>query len=383
MVDANNNAKPFTARYYEYIINLNSTNTKIVILRNLLMRLISLIYLIAFISTNSQISSLFGDYGISPVKNLTENIKEFKQTTFLTYPSITISFFNLFNSFFQFSNYSNQEASLYLLCYLGILVSLLNFTKLTNIFYNSLGFFILFMIQLNFYLVGQDFFGSNFDFLLLEIGFLMIFLAPFNSKNSDKITPVEDVTYSIFKVLICKIFLLNAFYIVANFDITIKYFENALVANNLIHKINSYGVNFTKILMIFISTVLGYSGINMFIAVTSSFFSQYYLFTWMKKFEFALGLSNSLIQIFFFFSSGGNSLYHLLLLICCICFYDDDCLRNFYPYFPVINLFPESTRKRIVRYLEIDPFINVLPIEENIDPAILEYQRSNFSKNYK
>jgi hypothetical protein len=241
----------------------------------------------------------------------------------------------------------------------------------------------LFLIILNFYLIGQDFFGSSFDFLLLEIGFLMILFSPLSSRNIDKITPIQDATYSVIKVMLCKIFLLNAFYIVANFDLTTKYFENVLNLNNLTIKINSYGNNFIKTLMIFISLILAYSGINMFVVVNSSFFSHFYFLSWLKKIEFAIGLSNSFIQGFFIITSEGNSLYHILLLICCIAFYDDDCLRNFYPYFQIINLFSESTRKLFVKYLEIDPFVEIETQKVCLDPAVLEYQRSNFSKyNY-
>ena len=138
--------------------------------RYLIVKGISIIYLISYLNILYQISILWGNNGLLPVKNLIE-LSLLKNDNNL-YPSIIPFLYNL---------KINLEFLLYFLCFIGIILSLL--ILIFDKFLKGIFMFILWFIYLNFYKIGQNFFEFEFDYLLLEIGFVSIFLCDFYYMN--------------------------------------------------------------------------------------------------------------------------------------------------------------------------------------------------------
>ena len=128
---------------------------------------IALIYLIAFASLWLQIEGLFGSEGIMPMERFFERLS--KQDTpvayILRYPSLLWldHFLKLGNSF------------LHILCGMGSLLSIL---ALFN-YWRGFSLFLCWLFYLSLVVLGSPFLSFQWDNLLLESGFLAIWLAGF------------------------------------------------------------------------------------------------------------------------------------------------------------------------------------------------------------
>ena len=124
-------------------------------------RWMALIYLLAFCSLGTQVLGLIGQHGILPVADFLHYIsQEAGSSRYWAAP--TLGWFNHSNEALMFLCWGG--AFLSILLFLGILPTLCSF--LLWIFYLSLT------------VLGQDFLGFQWDNLLLETGFLLIFLTP-------------------------------------------------------------------------------------------------------------------------------------------------------------------------------------------------------------
>ena len=127
--------------------------------RVLIQRGLGLIYGIAFLILLHQWSPLLGVHGLLPVPLF------LKHSQFFEYPSV----------FFAF--YSDEFAQL--LIWFGLSFSLLAILGLSEKFGRTFSFIVwlgLWLIYLSFVNVGQTFFGYGWEILLLESGFLALFL---------------------------------------------------------------------------------------------------------------------------------------------------------------------------------------------------------------
>jgi len=121
----------------------------------------ALVYLAAFWSLAVQVLGLIGSHGILPAGDLLhylsqqEGIKRFWE-----YP--TLCWIN------------SSDGSLLSLCWGGAILSILLFFG----FMPAVTAFFLWLFYLSLTIVGQDFLGFQWDNLLLETGFLLIFLVP-------------------------------------------------------------------------------------------------------------------------------------------------------------------------------------------------------------
>ena len=226
-----------------YKLNQN-TNNEIILTRSIFLRLLSVIYLFAFLSIYFQIQGLFGDEGIFPAKNLLQifvdknkdkaNISFFTLPTLLWYSDYIASVIAVFPYFGYFSNVEN---TMYILCIIGIFAAtsiLLNY----RILFNMYGFFIMWIIYLNFYLVGQSFFSYQWDLLLLETGFLAFLFAPTTKETLIKISVIDDIIYHLLKFLLFRF--VFAFGIIAytstdpfwqNFNVLTVFFQSQPLPN--------------------------------------------------------------------------------------------------------------------------------------------------------
>ena len=126
----------------------------------LFLRLLALIYLVAFISTALEITGLVGEHGIAPAGySLEARFAALGEWAWLRFPTLF---------WLNSSNWALLGAS-YAGCLFAVLL-LINWQP-------RLMLVLLFAFYLSFYQVGQIFFMFQWEYLLLEAGFLGIFLA--------------------------------------------------------------------------------------------------------------------------------------------------------------------------------------------------------------
>ena len=127
--------------------------------RLVLQRGLALVYLIAFIAVIHQFKPLLGEHGLLPVPRFV------KEVSFWQSPSI----------FFWFS----KDLAFDVFGWTGIALSLFALSGFSENFGNLVSaatWSLLWAIYLSFVNVGQTFYGFGWETLLLEAGFLAIFL---------------------------------------------------------------------------------------------------------------------------------------------------------------------------------------------------------------
>jgi predicted DCC family thiol-disulfide oxidoreductase YuxK len=161
--------------------------------RRWFLRLLGLVYLIAFLSLWVQVDGLIGMDGILPVNQfLTAVHDRFGAGAFGILP--TLCWFGSSNAF------------LHLLCGGGVLLSIFLIVGLAP----ALSLAGLFVFYLSLSIAGQTFLSFQWDILLLETGFLAIFFAPWRlwwSRNNDP--PVSRVALFLLKFLLLKLMLMS------------------------------------------------------------------------------------------------------------------------------------------------------------------------------
>ncbi len=129
--------------------------------RRWFLRMLGVIYLIAFGSLWVQVDGLMGAHGIMPISQLLDDAhKQLGSRAYFLLP--TLCWLNPSNAF------------LHLLCGAGALLSVLLIAEIAPILCLAL----LFALYLSLTIAGQTFLSFQWDILLLETGFLAIFLAP-------------------------------------------------------------------------------------------------------------------------------------------------------------------------------------------------------------
>ena len=134
--------------------------TRIVFLRSF-----GFIYFIAFFSLSHQLKPLIGENGLLPAKLFLERIGDANSQGLL-------EAFWARPTLFWFTGIS--DGTMLMFCYLGIVLSLLVVSGMTNAVLMAL----LWMLYMSLVHVGQLFYGYGWEMLLLEMGFLSIFLCP-------------------------------------------------------------------------------------------------------------------------------------------------------------------------------------------------------------
>lgn len=133
----------------------------------LFVRLLALIYLVAFLSLSVQITGLVGDQGILPLGQYLETVQQSLGNT---------AWFRLPTLFWI----DHSDTSLLMACYAGVLFSALLFIGKYQLI-SSIGLFILY---LSVWKAGQLFLNFQWDYLLLEAGFITIFLVQGHNRVS-------------------------------------------------------------------------------------------------------------------------------------------------------------------------------------------------------
>jgi predicted DCC family thiol-disulfide oxidoreductase YuxK len=129
--------------------------------QGIFLRLLAIVYAIAFASLAVQITGLIGSRGILPISEFLRAANDtFGRTAFLKVPMI-------------FFAWPSSDAMLRGLCWTGVALSVLAFAG----YFRRTALALLFVLYLSFCSAGQDFLSFQWDSLLLEAGFLAIFLS--------------------------------------------------------------------------------------------------------------------------------------------------------------------------------------------------------------
>jgi predicted DCC family thiol-disulfide oxidoreductase YuxK len=161
--------------------------------RDLFLRALGAIYLIAFLSLWPQIDGLIGEQGILPVGQHLQSAREqLGADAFFLLPTLCW--------------FSSSNAFLYFLCGAGAVISVLLMAGLAPVLSLSL----LLVLYLSLTIAGQTFLSFQWDILLLEAGFLAIFFAPFRWRlNATDDAPASRVGLFLLKLLLFKLMFMS------------------------------------------------------------------------------------------------------------------------------------------------------------------------------
>jgi len=122
------------------------------------------IYFVAFLSMFNQVMPLIGSKGLLPVTQFLKGVAGRK-------PGLFLSFFRMPTLFW----FKSTDRFLMTMCTIGLCLSFMVMMGLSN----GLALLVLWVIYLSFVHVGQEFYGFGWESMLLETGFLAIFIYPF------------------------------------------------------------------------------------------------------------------------------------------------------------------------------------------------------------
>jgi lipase maturation factor 1 len=161
--------------------------------RDLFVRSLGAIYLIAFVSLWLQVDGLMGEEGILPIGQYLQRAREqLGPEAFFLLP--TLCWFQSSNGFLHF------------LCGAGAIISVLLMAGLAPVL--SLG--LLFVLYLSLTIAGQTFLSFQWDILLLEAGFLAIFFAPWRWRmNRNSEAPFSRAGFFLLKLLLFKLMFMS------------------------------------------------------------------------------------------------------------------------------------------------------------------------------
>lgn len=161
--------------------------------RDLFLRSLGGIYLIAFVSLWLQIDGLIGGQGILPIgQHLQLAREQLGSDAFFLLP--TLCWFN------------SSDAFLHVLCGAGALISIVLMAGLAPVVSLAL----LFVLYLSLAIAGQTFLSFQWDILLLETGFLAIFFAPWQWRmKAATAAPISNVGFFLLKLLLFKLMLMS------------------------------------------------------------------------------------------------------------------------------------------------------------------------------
>ena len=147
----------------QWVLGESTLGTSHLASRWIFLRILGVIYLVAFLSLEDQLNGLIGSRGILPAHEFLAAVSRvFGPERFRLFP--TIFWWNSSDTFLQIA------------CYGGIALSLALIVGIAPLFC----LIFLWILYLSFTVVGQAFFSFQWDVLLLEVGFLTIFFAPLN-----------------------------------------------------------------------------------------------------------------------------------------------------------------------------------------------------------
>ena len=317
-------------------INKEALSNRIVITRMIFLKGLSIIYLIAFLSLYGQIQGLWGNEGLFPSSLFLEKLKEklAGHHYYLFYPSLVWLLNTNINS-------NSIENLLYILCLLGIILSL-GIIFYDQYFLNSVNFLILCYIHYNFTILGQSFMNFAWDGLLNEIGFASIFFAPMSFRHVNYIYHINNIMFYYLKFILFKFMVSTGINIIGSqcpywtsFTGLSFFFQGQPL-------LSSFSYFFKKILNDNFSKILSAFGYFCILYLPIGYF-----LVW-RRFSIYTGQITFLFNIFFIFA-GNYGFLNLLIIILNSLNFDD------YFYRSVIS-------KRILVILKLDYLSPLIPL---------------------
>ena len=315
-------------------INKETLPHRIIITRIAFLKGLSIIYLISLLSLYGQIQGLWGNDGLFPsnlfLSKLKENLKDHKY--YLFYPTLAW-LLNL--------NSSSAENLLYILCLLGIIISI-SIIVFSEYFLNSISYFILWYIYYNFTILGQSFMKFAWDGLLSEVGFISIFFAPFSFRNINYIYNRNNISFYALKFILAKFMVSTGINIIGSqcpywtsFTGLSFFFQGQPLLSSLSYFFHYHlGDTFKKILSAFGYFCVLYLPLG-------------YFLVW-RRFSIYSGQITFLFNLFFIFV-GNYGFLHLLVIVLNILNFDDYFFRSILP-------------KNILQKLKIDYLSILIPL---------------------
>ena len=173
------------------------------LVRWLFLRGLGVIYLIAFASFAVQSKPLIGRRGLLPAKDFLLTVQRlFGKKAYLYYP--TLAWFDTSDAFILF------------LCLAGIFLSILLIFGLQT----TPVLLVLWALYLSLVGIGQIFLSYQWDVLLLETGFLAIFLIPPSILPRQALAPPSPIVILLYKFLIFRLILMSGIVKLASGDPT-------------------------------------------------------------------------------------------------------------------------------------------------------------------
>ena len=151
---------PEPAQAFAYLFGRDSTGPSRLLSRWLFLRAFGFVYASAFFALLFQVKGLIGRDGILPAHEFLEALQHFGGKRFLDAPSLLWL--------------SSSDVMLMTVCWLGLIASVL---VMLNV-WPRFGLLVCFVCFLSFVAVSQDFGQYQSDGMLLEAGFLSLFIAP-------------------------------------------------------------------------------------------------------------------------------------------------------------------------------------------------------------
>jgi len=158
--------RPFFSRLTRWFWGQQVEPATYLLTRSIFMRVLGVIYLIAFISLGTQISGLIGHNGILPADQFMSAVGQQ-----CSQQGIALDRYYLLPTLCWFNA---SDGLLHFQCAAGSVTALLLIFRIAPAACLAL----LWLLYLSLVTVGRDFLGFQWDNLLLETGFLAIFLAP-------------------------------------------------------------------------------------------------------------------------------------------------------------------------------------------------------------
>lgn len=295
--------------------------------RNLFLRLLGGIYFSAFISLLFQAKGLWGSEGILPVHGYLDAVREYFGAECYS-NHLTVFWINSSDAFLIFT------------CYLGLFFSAL----LMAGYIPAVCCLILWGLYLSFIYIGQTFMSFQWDILLVEIGFLSIFLSPWGFRLNSAKAKMPRVILLLMYVVLLKVMVQSGLVKWMSNDKTWRdltaltyHYWTQPIPNPLSWYVHHLPVWFHK-----------FSCFMMFVI---EIFVPFWIF-WGRRMRLAavfplIGLQGLILL------TGNYCFFNLLMIILCVLLIDDKAFQSIWSVQIMNRLKPEGTGFRPPRWSDL------------------------------
>lgn len=298
--------RPFFYKLTRLLWGKHVGRSSYVLARWIFLRLLGIIYFIAFISLWIQITGLVGGSGILPENNFLNAVKDNIGVKGFWYVP-TLAWLSASNGFLEFLTLSGALLSLFVVA--GVLVAPV--------------LAVLWVFYLSLFSVGQVFLSFQWDILLLEVGFLAVFLAPLQVlPRLSRVSPPSSLVVWLFHFLLFRLIFGSGVVKLASGDPTWRnltalnfhYFTQPL-PNPIAWYVHQLPVWFQKV------SVAGTFAVELFVP---------FLIFAPRRLRFFAAFSIISLETFILLT-GNYTFFTILTIALCLLLLDDAFLQRFLP----------------------------------------------------